>query len=180
MKENENKIFGENRRQMILAWLKESAEPLTGKVLAEKTNVSRQVIVQDVSLLKAKGEPIIATSRGYVYYRDSEKSEKLSRIIAVRHSPEDTPAELYTLVDRGVTVKNVMVEHPIYGDLSGSLMLKNRRDVEIFLHELKTHKAALLSDLTEGVHLHTIEADTLEQLDEALEALEKAGYVLKQ
>ncbi|MGY0692554.1 3H domain-containing protein [Virgibacillus sp. FSP13] len=180
MKGEGSKVLGEERRQLILTWLKEGSKPLSGKMLAEQTNVSRQVIVQDVSLLKAKGEPIIATSRGYVYFNENNKNPACTMIIAVSHQSEDTADELYTLVDRGVSVKNVMVEHPIYGDITGSLMLKNRRDVDAFLHELKSKQAELLSRLTEGVHLHTIEADTQEQLDEACEALKAAGYLLEQ
>lgn len=179
MKEESSKMLGKKRRQLILAWLKGSVDPLTGKILAEKTKVSRQVIVQDVSLLKAKGEPIIATSRGYIFFQESDKDSKFSMVIAVSHQSEDTADELYTLVDHGVTVKNVMVEHPIYGDITGSLMLKNRRDVDAFLGELKQTKAALLSHLTEGVHLHTVEADTQKQLDEVLVALKMAGYLLE-
>ncbi|SET37844.1 hypothetical protein SAMN05216389_11015 [Oceanobacillus limi] len=179
MQEDGTKMLGEKRRSLILEWLQNNSEPITGKALAEKTNVSRQVIVQDISLLKAKGEPIIATSRGYVYFKENNKMAKQSRIIVVSHRAEETADELYTLVDIGVSVKNVMVEHPIYGDLTGSLMLKNRRDVDQFINELEKTNASLLSKLTEGVHLHTIEADTEEQLDEACEALREAGYLLE-
>ncbi|MFD2045278.1 transcription repressor NadR [Ornithinibacillus salinisoli] len=179
MQEDGTKMLGENRRKLILEWLQENEEPITGKALSDRTNVSRQVIVQDISLLKAKGEPIIATSRGYVYFKDNNESPQKSRIIVVSHRSEDTADELYTLVDLGVSVKNVMVEHPIYGDLTGSLMLKNRRDVDAFLHEMEKTKASLLSKLTEGVHLHTIEADTEQQLDEACEALRTKGYLLE-
>ncbi|MEN1970219.1 transcription repressor NadR [Lentibacillus sp. N15] len=174
-----NKVFGEERRQLILSWLKESDQPLSGKLLATKTNVSRQVIVQDVSLLKAAGEPIVATSRGYVYFQESANTKSCATVIAVCHQEVDTANELYTLVDYGVTVKNVMVEHPIYGDLTGSLMLKNRRDVDVFIRELKTKEASLLSELTGGVHLHTIEAETEQQLREAKAALRTAGYLLE-
>lgn len=177
---SDKKMLGEERRQRILSWLKESSNPLSGKMLAERTNVSRQVIVQDVSLLKAKGEPIIATSRGYVLLQENNNNSKCTKVIAVCHGSEDTANELYTLVDHGVAVVNVMVEHPIYGDITGSLMVKNRRDVDAFLKELKQKQASLLSQLTEGVHLHTIEAETQKQLDEACNALKKAGYLLEQ
>ncbi|GAA0593483.1 transcription repressor NadR [Virgibacillus siamensis] len=173
------KILGEKRRDLILTWLKETTKPLSGTVLAKKTNVSRQVIVQDVSLLKAKGEPIMATARGYVYITENGQSAKCTRIIAVNHRLEKTGIELNTLVDHGITVKNVMVEHPIYGDLTGSLMIKSRIDVDAFLHELKQTEASLLSKLTDGVHLHTIEADTEDQLDKACAVLQTEGILLE-
>lgn len=178
MHEDEQKILGEDRRQFILAQLKESPAPLTGKQLAEQTNVSRQVIVQDVSLLKARDEPIMATARGYLYLKQNETDRKVRRVVAVSHKPEETADELYTLVDLGITVLNVSVEHPIYGDLTGSLMLQNRRDVDLFLEQLEDTQASLLSVLTGGTHLHGLEADTEKQLDEACEALKKAGYLL--
>lgn len=180
MQEESEKVYGKERRDLILAWLKEAAAPLTGTALAKQMNVSRQVIVQDISLLKAGGESIMATSRGYLYFQENHQSDNVSRVIVVNHRPEDTADELHTLVDYGVTVKNVMVEHPIYGDLSGSLMLQNRRDVDIFINELYHTQASLLLKLTDGIHLHTIEADTTQQLEEASEALKKAGYLLEQ
>ncbi|WP_077325187.1 transcription repressor NadR [Virgibacillus siamensis] len=176
---DENKILGEERRNMILTWLKDAEKPLSGKILAEKTNVSRQVIVQDVSLLKAKGEPIVATARGYVYFTENGQTAKFTRTIVVNHRLEDTALELNTLVDHGVKVKNVMVEHPIYGDLTGSLMIKSRMDVDAFLHKLKQTEASLLSRLTDGVHLHAIEADTEEQLDKACQVLRVEGILLE-
>jgi len=78
-----------------------------------------------------------------------------------------------------VTVQNVIVEHPLYGELTGSLMLKNRHEVDQFLHKLEETKASLLSELTEGVHLHTLEADTPEQLEKAAEALRKLNILLR-
>ncbi|WP_164670037.1 transcription repressor NadR [Virgibacillus doumboii] len=174
------KVPGEKRRNLILSLLKGSSEPVTGNTLAEYMNVSRQVIVQDVSLLKAKGIPIIATSRGYVFFLENKTASYLTKVIAVCHQSEETKDELYTLVDHGVSVRDVMVEHPVYGDITGPLMLKNRRDVEAFLDEMKQTEAALLSQLTDGVHLHTIEAETQQQLDEACEVLRMKGILLEQ
>jgi transcriptional regulator of NAD metabolism len=178
MKYDQDKMNGEERRKFILQWLKESTEPITGSVFADRTNVSRQVIVQDISLLKAKNEPIIATSQGYYFIQQSE-DQRAKRVIACCHGPEQTEDELNIIVDHGATVLDVLVEHPIYGELKASLMLRSRRDVSHFLRQIKETKASLLSQLTAGVHLHTIDAETEEQLDEACIALERAGYLLK-
>ncbi|TCS84008.1 transcription repressor NadR [Tepidibacillus fermentans] len=172
------KRLGEERRQLILDWLKRSEGPLTGQQIAEKMNVSRQVIVQDISLLKARNEPIIATAQGYVYMNEKESDHPYRRIIACSHSPQQTQEELNIIVDHGVFVKDVIVEHPIYGELTASLMLKNRRDVQQFIDKMTETKAAYLSDLTGGIHLHTLEAETEEQLDEVCETLEKASLLL--
>lgn len=177
MKNDQDKMTGEKRREYILQWLKESSEPITGSVLADKTNVSRQVIVQDISLLKAKNEPIIATAQGYVYIQPSD-DRKARRVIACCHLPNQTEDELNIMVDQGATVLDVIVEHPIYGEIKASLMLRSRRDVSQFLRQISETKASLLSQLTDGTHLHTIEAETVEQLDEVCEAMEQAGYLL--
>jgi len=173
------KKTGEERRQFILDWLKKTTEPLTGQVIAEKTNVSRQIVVQDISLLKARNEPVMATSQGYVYLTEQRSTLPFKKIIACRHVPKDTERELLMMVDHGVTVRDVSVEHPIYGELTATLMIKNRRDVIDFIKRMDSTNAAYLSDLTEGVHLHTIEADTEEQLSSLCQELEQAGFLLK-
>jgi uncharacterized protein len=179
MKEIDKKILGEQRRKLLLQWLMESVDPLTGGELAKRTKVSRQVIVQDMSLLKAKGEPIMATAQGYIYVEKNAVVEKPQQVIACNHHPNETEAELNMIVDFGVTVKDVTIEHPVYGDLTASLMIKNRHDVKMFIEKISTTKAALLSELTDGTHLHTLEADSFEQIAKACSALKESGYLLE-
>ncbi|KAB2338698.1 transcription repressor NadR [Cytobacillus depressus] len=178
MKE-QKKVLGEERRELLLQLLKDNGEPITGSELAAKTNVSRQVIVGDITLLKARGEPIIATSQGYMYLSKATLSASVERIIVSSHSPEKTEEELNILVDHGVTVKDVRIEHPVYGDLIASVMVSNRKEVAQFIEKIKTTKASYLSELTEGIHLHTIAAASEEKLDEAVKALKKANFLLE-
>ncbi|WP_431522019.1 transcription repressor NadR [Guptibacillus hwajinpoensis] len=173
------KILGENRRMLILKWLKESEKPLTGSDLSKRTKVSRQVIVQDISLLKARNEPIIATSQGYILFDVERKETQKEQVIACQHTPEDTKNELYTIVDNGGTVKDVTVEHPLYGDLTASLFVSNRLEADQFLAKLSVTNASLLSELTSGVHLHTIEASSTTQLAAVCQALKKEGFLLE-
>ncbi len=172
------KILGEERRNLILDWLKQSDKPLTGSYIADKVNVSRQVISQDITLLKARNEPIIATSQGYIFIKEKENSRP-SRVIISTHNPEQTIDELYLIVDCGVTVKDVKVEHPLYGNLSAPIGVSNRSDVDQFYEKVKTTKAPLLLQLTGGPHLHTIEADSEEQLEQAVQKLTAAGYIVR-
>ncbi|MGB7999891.1 MAG: transcription repressor NadR [Anaerobacillus sp.] len=174
------KILGENRRLLLLQWLKESEKPLTGSDLSKRTNVSRQVIVQDISLLKARNEPIIATSQGYIMFNKEENKVKREKVIACQHSPDDTKNELYTIVDNGGTIKDVTVEHPVYGDLTASLFVSNRLEADQFLAKLSATNASLLSELTSGVHLHTIEASSNAQLAAVCNALREQGFLLEQ
>lgn len=175
---DDKKILGEERRELILQWIKERNEPITGGELSDRTNVSRQVIVQDISLLKAKNEPIIATSQGYMYLNHHVKKEMHSRVVACSHSPERTIDELQLIVDHGVTVKDVIVEHPVYGDLTASIMVSNRREVELFVKKIRETNASYLSQLTEGVHLHTLEADSIAKLEAACTALKNAHFLI--
>ena len=175
----QKKILGEERRSFILQQLKDSPVPLTGSELASKTNVSRQVIVGDITLLKAKNEPIIATSQGYIYLKQNALTNSFERTIACKHSPEDTEKELNLLVDHGVLVKDVKIEHTLYGDLTASIMVSNRQEVKQFMQNIKKTGASLLSQLTDGIHLHTISASINQLLDQAEAALKKEGFLIE-
>jgi uncharacterized protein len=175
----QKKLLGDDRRNWILELLKGSGTPITGSDLAAKTNVSRQVIVGDITILKAKNEPIIATSQGYMYFKSSSPVQLFERTIACSHSPEEAEEELNLLVDHGVNVKDVKIEHPVYGDLTASIMVSNRQEVKQFMEKVLSTKAAFLSELTDGIHLHTITAPSQEALDSAENALLKANFLIK-
>ncbi|MDY7221739.1 transcription repressor NadR [Halalkalibacterium halodurans] len=174
---DEKKILGEERRSLLIKWLKASSAPLTGAELAKRTNVSRQVIVQDVSLLKAKNHPILATAQGYIYMKEAN-TVQAQRVVACQHGPADMKDELLTLVDHGVLIKDVTVDHPVYGDITASLHLRSRKDVALFCKRMEESNGTLLSTLTKGVHMHTLEAESEAILDEAIRALEEKGYLL--
>lgn len=180
MNANERKkILGEERRTLILHWLMEAEKPLSGGELSKKTNVSRQVIVQDISLLKARNEPIIATSQGYLYVKPLSSNQRFERVIACIHRPEQVEQELTILVDHGVTIRDVKVEHPVYGDLTAPIFVSTRNEAAHYLQKIRETNAAYLSELTGGIHLHTIEADSLRKLDDACKALERAGFLVE-
>lgn len=175
----QKRLMGEERRAWILQQLKDSSSPLTGNELAVKANVSRQVIVGDITLLKAKNEPIIATSQGYLYLKQGSVSSIFEKTIACRHSPEDAERELCLLVDHGVTVKNVRIEHPVYGDLTASIMVSNRQEVKQFMGKIISTQAAFLSELTGGIHLHTLTSANENALNKAEAALREAGFLIE-
>ncbi len=177
--EGKKKLLGEERRSKLLQILKAGFTPITGSDLSKQTNVSRQVIVSDITLLKARNEPIIATSQGYLYMHKVGQPQLFERTVACQHEPSRTEEELYLLVDLGVTVKNVTIEHPIYGDLTASMMVSNRKDVQAFLTKMADTKASYLLELsTDGIHLHTLSALSEELLDEAEAALKKAKFLV--
>ena len=145
------------RRAAILELLKKRDLPVTGNELAQQFDVSRQVIVQDIALLRAEGMDIVATPRGYCF-DESERLPALTRRLACRHTPDQTGLELSLMIEAGCRVLDVIVEHPLYGEIRGMLHLSNQDDVEDFLQRYESQQAQLLSSLTGGVHLHTLEA----------------------
>lgn len=173
------KLLGEERRNKILQWLKESELPLSGSSLAKKANVSRQVVVGDITLLKAKNEPILATAQGYIYIHPNKNTNKVQKVIICHHSADQTQKELEILVDHGVTIKDVMVEHPVYGYITAQLRITNRYDINLFLQKMEETQSAPLSNLTNGTHLHTIEADNEQQIESALEQLKNEGILVE-
>ena len=167
----------ETRRKNILEHLSHSAGPVSATVLAGLFSVSRQVIVGDIALLRAAGEDITATPRGYVL--TAERSG-LTRTVAVRHALAQTEQELCIFVDNGVTVEDVIVEHNIYGQLIGQLQLSSRYDVGQFIERMTGGNASALSSLTDGIHLHTIRCPDEAAFDRACAALRAAGFLLEQ
>ena len=101
---------GDKRKAEILRALQQTEKPISATSFAKEFGVSRQIVVGDVALLRASGENIIATARGYLLERESEK---LISKIAVQHTPQQTAEELRTIVEHGGEVIDVVVEHPL-------------------------------------------------------------------
>ncbi|HEX4232026.1 MAG TPA: transcription repressor NadR [Bryobacteraceae bacterium] len=168
---------GDLRRRRMFKWMRTHREPVRGDELARLFGVSRQCVVQDVAILRAGGMEILGTPRGYRVPESAARSYRA--VLACRHSVERTEEELQILVDNGVKVVDVIVEHPLYGELRGSLMIESRADVQDFLQHVRTSQASLLSSLTAGVHLHTVEATRKEMISRATAALRAGGFLLR-
>lgn len=164
-----------SRRQAILDRLRSADRPVSASALAAGLNVSRQIIVGDIALLRAGGAEISATPRGYVLPR---ATDGITRTIACRHTLAQTGQELNILVDNGCTVLDVIVEHPVYGQLTGQLQISSRYDVEQFLARIRDSDAAPLSMLTGGLHLHTLCCPNEDAYTRACAALKAAGLLL--
>ena len=163
------------RRSQVYDVIKSSEKAVSATALAKAFHVSRQLIVGDVALLRAEGYKILATPRGYIC--DGAETKGLIKTIAVVHKPEEIMDEIYTIIDLGGTIIDVIVEHPIYGQLSAQLHLSNRYDADQFYIKLCEQKAKPLSNLTDGLHLHTISCPNEEVYQRILKALDKKGYL---
>lgn len=163
-----------SRRQAILDRLRAADRPVSASSLAAEQNVSRQIIVGDIAILRAGGAEISATPRGYVL---PQAMDGITRTIACRHTLAQTGQELDILVDNGCTVLDVIVEHPVYGQLTGQLHLSSRYDVGQFLQKVSRSGARPLSALTGGVHLHTILCPDEAAWHRVRAALDQAGFL---
>ena len=163
------------RRKRIVQILTNAKGAVTGTELSQQCDVSRQIIVGDIALLRAAGHEIEATPRGYVLPRGGSG---MRRTVACVHSVGDTARELYAIVDNGCTAIDVVVEHPIYGQIVGQLQLRSRYDVDRFVEKLEG--APPLSALTGGIHLHTIECSDEEAYRRVLAALRREGFLLEE
>ena len=163
------------RRQRIYKLLRAAKEPISATVLAGQCAVTRQVIVCDIALLRAEGRNITATPRGYII---PAERKGLIRCVACCHSPAGTREELNAMVDCGCTVLDVIVEHPVYGQLTASLQLSSRYDVEQFIAKMQSSSASPLSALTEGIHLHSLSCPSEEAFTHVKDQLRKLGVLL--
>ena len=162
----------EDRRKQILDILQKASSPVSAASLAATFSVSRQVIVGDIALLRASGVEISATPRGYVILREAAG---IIHQIACQHNSGEMEAELNAIVDHGCTVVDVIVEHPVYGQLTGPLQVSNRYDVQQFLDRCTLP----LSNLTEGIHLHTLSCPSEDAYARVLEVLDQMGFLLR-
>ena len=165
------------RKQEILRLLGEAPEPLSGTALARALSVSRQIIVQDIALLRAEGHNILSTYRGYVLPAKTVRAERAVRVFRMQHETEDTLDELQTIVDCGGQVLDVFIEHALYGVLRADLMIGSRLDAETFMQRMESVSDKPLKTLTGGCHYHTVTAPSERLLDYIESALREKHYL---
>ena len=164
---------GELRRKEIIKRLTGASAPISASALATQLGVSRQVIVQDVALLRATGTEIVSLARGY------RLPDRLvyQRVFKVYHSDEDVERELNLVVDLGGSVKDVFVYHRAYDIIRAPMGLHSRADVQRFLTDISSGKSSLLKNITCGYHYHTIEASDTATLDRIAGELKAGGFL---
>lgn len=169
---------GERRRELIIEMLETEMEPISGSEFAKRLGVSRQVVVQDMALLRAGNKNILATNKGYIYFNPSPK-KRYQRCVKVCHDTEAIRDEFYIVLDAGAKVLDVTVEHAIYGSISVDLLIENLQDADEFVRRIEMGDTRPLKELTGNVHFHTLEAESEEALDKAEAGLRLKGYLRK-
>ena len=167
---------GEERRIAILDKLSNTEREISASKLATEFSVTRQIIVADIALLRASGHPISAKSRGYFLERVNDGFIKR---IAVKHGKENLFDELCAIVDNGGKIIDVIVEHSIYGKISAELNISSRYDINKFIEKASHSDAKPISELTEGLHIHTIDAKDEDTYKRIVKALSDLGILVE-
>lgn len=164
---------GRERREQILQILKNSKKPVAGTELANQLDVSRQVIVQDMALIRANGVEVFSTNRGYLIHMPKQ----VSRVFKVIHTNEQVEEELNLIVDLGARVEDVFVYHKVYNVVKVKMDIKSRRDVSKYMEGITSGKSTNLMNLTSNYHYHTVVADDEQTLDLIQEELKRKGFL---
>lgn len=163
----------QERRKSIINLLLSEDRPIPGGELSEKCLVSRQIIVQDIAVLKGQGFDILSTHNGYII----QKSPLKERVFKVKHSTEQTEDELSTIVELGGTVVDVFVWHKVYGKMVAPLNIFSSLQIKQFIEGVRTGKSTELMNITGGYHYHTVRAEKEDILDKIAEVLSEKGYI---
>ena len=171
-------ITGENRRNEILKLLKEQPTPLSGTALAKAFGVSRQVIVQDIALMRAENHSILSTNKGYLYRSPEVENPQPKRVFYVKHTTDQVLDEFLTMTELGGRVLDVAVEHEIYGYIQVDLLIETSQDARDFAEKLSNCRDNPLKVLTDDSHYHTVAAPSERLLDMIQRELEEKGFLL--
>lgn len=168
-------MTGTERREDIIRQIRCSSVPVSGKHLASLYKVSRQVIVQDVALIRAAGYDIISTNRGYIL----NEPVSVSRTFKVQHTDEQLEEELCAIVDLGGVIDNVIVNHRVYGRLEAPLRISSRRKIAEFMDDIRNGKSSPLKNITSNYHYHSVSADSEETLDLIENMLRRKNFLVE-
>jgi len=169
------RISAEERRKKILDILNNASEAISGSKLAKELGVSRQVVVTDITVLRQIHPDIIATNAGYILMR----KQAIQRIFKVQHNDEEILDELLTIVGYGGCVKDVFIEHKVYGTISAPLNISTINDIDNFIADLNSGVSTPLKNITHGYHYHTVEAKSEDILDKIEQELKKKNYLIE-
>jgi transcriptional regulator of NAD metabolism len=167
-----------SRRQAIADYLAQQRTPVNGTDLATIFQVSRQIIVQDIALLRAENRNILSTNKGYLLYRLTDRLDQHTTLITVQHTLDQTLEEMRTIVDYGGQMLDVSIDHELYGQIRIDLVINNLEDAEEFCQKLKKSTSKPLKELTDGVHFHTITAPSQKALKQITQELFEQGILL--
>lgn len=163
------------RRAELLSLIGNSSAPVSANYLSEKFSVSRQVIVQDIAILRANGYSVISTNRGYVM----DGATRIERVFKCRHSLEELVKESEIIISNGGCVEDIIVNHRVYGKISAKLELSSLRHAEELYRSLASGASKPLMSVTDGYHYHTVTAQSEEALNAIEQTLRSNGFLIE-
>ncbi len=169
--------MSDERRRLIIDKLTNSEAPIIGSELAEMFDVTRQVIVQDIAIIRASGIPVLATSSGYIIQTYVNTNKQIRTFVSKHVGFDRMEEELSIIVDYGGRIIDVIVEHPVYGEIVGTLHIESHDDIKNFVQKVKSFDAKPLSILTKGDHIHTIEVPSEKVFQLIINELREKGFV---
>lgn len=171
-------MTGEERRLKILSKLQESDTPLSGTALSKIFHVSRQIIVQDIALMRAENYGILSTNKGYLLRTGKTENTQPKRVFFVKHHTQQVLDEFNTILELGGRILNVAVEHELYGQICADLLIETKTDASDFYSKLMHCRDNPLKNLTDDCHYHTVCAPSEKLLDLIEAELQRKGYLI--
>ena len=171
-------MTGEQRRNQILTLLMQQHSPLSGTVLANQFHVSRQIIVQDIALMRAENHNILSTNKGYLYRTAEAENTQPKRVFCIRHETSQVMDEFMTVIELGGKILDVAVEHELYGQIRVDLLIENVQDARDFAEKLLSCRDNPLKILTDDCHYHTVAAPSEKLLDLIESELKEKGFLI--
>lgn len=169
----------EERRRAIIEYLKNRKTPVNGTELAGHFGVSRQVIVQDIALLRARSQDILSTNKGYLLCKSQERQSGHCSVILVHHTMEQTLKEMQSIADYGGHMLDIFVDHDLYGQIRAALMINDMMDAIDFCERMKQNSSKPLKVLTDNCHYHTITAPSEKALLMILQELNEKNILIE-
>jgi transcriptional regulator of NAD metabolism len=151
---------------------------MSGSALAKAFHVSRQVIVQDIALMRAERHDITSTNKGYIYRDPMTDHACPKRVFHVKHDTDQVLEEFSTITELGGSILDVAVEHELYGQIRVDLLIESTQDARDFAHRLVTCQDNPLKLLTDDCHYHTVSAPSEKLLDLIEAELKDKGFLL--
>lgn len=172
-------LDGTARRTAVMDYLKTKSKPVSGTELAKHFGVSRQIIVQDIALLRAENRDILSTNKGYMLFHPQDKRNGCTAVIMVRHTAAQTLEEMQSIVDFGGSMLNVSIDHDLYGQIQVDLVINDMHDAREFCDKMNRSKSKPLKELTEDYHYHTIQAPSEKALELIKQELRDKGMLME-
>lgn len=173
----------EVRREKLLEILQNATESISGAALSKELNVTRQVIVSDITILRCSGYQILSSTKGYLMASNESAQKSLGyHVIACKGeklNEDELRSEFYTVVDNGGGIRGIYLKSPLYGEIQVKMDLHCRRDVEQYLTQMKELNAPFIAVITNGAHCLNVRTHTADEAQEIVKSLNELGLLDK-